>query len=189
MFKLIDERRDDEALATVDKLIADYNDNPHIAEAVCEVGAKYYELSMVKGDEPSVGEIPYWQSCADKAISVWQKLIEHVEPSDFPGWAYFYMGECYRGSCKLVDALRCYQKVADDFPELARAWRAQFLIADCYHQMRSRRQIDRSEGTALIAGAYRQVIAEDPNSECATIARNWLDFNESEVSRSGGTKP
>ena len=162
-------RGDDQAAQTViDKIIADFNDQPELAQAVCEIGHEYYSrarLQLAEAEEAQVDE--YYR----KAIAVWERIIQDLPASDITPRAYYVAAVCYSQELgEFVKGIAYYQAIAEHWPDYKYAWHAQYFVGMYYERLRNSGGIAASEADPLIEKAYRGVVEKYPDSESAAPA-------------------
>jgi len=124
--------------ASLDNLIADFNNHPHLAEAIFTLGEKYYnEAFWCENDglDTEAGEN------FAKALTVWEKIVTELPPSPFTPQAYYLSAVCYRDFGEYKKAIEYCEKVVNDWPDYRRAWHARFIIRRCYEKLKQQGRI------------------------------------------------
>jgi len=161
----------------VDKLLTDFANSPDVSEALCEIGEKYgvkgYEAKS-QGLETEAKE--YFQ----KAVSVWERLIQEFADYDFVARAYYCSAGCYELELSEYEiAIEYYQKILDNWPyfDYRRASYAQFGITRCYENLEKSGRISPEEAAVRIRQACNNLLADYPETTPAIIhaARKLLD--------------
>jgi tetratricopeptide (TPR) repeat protein len=163
------------AQEALDTLIADFNENPALPEAILQVGHGYYTKARLEekdGLDEKAKE--YYQ----RAITVWKRIITDLPASTGTSpEAYYCSAVVY--SQELGDYLKgidYYQKVVDNWPDYTFAWRAQFFVGMYYEKLRSSGSIPESEVIPKIEQAYQSVIEKYPDSKWVPYAAIKLGY-------------
>lgn len=154
----------------LNKMVADFKDNPELPRAVFVVGAKCF----FDAKTPDSGK---------RAMKTVQKVIEEL-PRTEPMAGMYKDVYCCAGDCSFdmndnTQAMSYYKKVADDFPEHILSAKAQFRIGKIYERQAQAGQVTKPEAQNQIKLAYEQLLLNHPNSEYADSAKNWLNKNKS----------
>ena len=166
---------DDEAVdEIIDGLIADYNDQSRLAQAVFRIGEEYdnlgYEYHKRRRSEMA-------RNSFQKAIAVWARIIKDLPPSRITAEAYHLTGETWGQLGEYETAIDCYKKVLDDWPGYKYAGHLQFLIGRMYQKLLKSGGISKAEACPQIKAAYQIVAAQYPDTQAAPIAVKWLKNN------------
>ncbi|MCK4914278.1 MAG: tetratricopeptide repeat protein [Planctomycetes bacterium] len=157
--------RDDEVLAAVDKLLVDFNDHPHLAEAIFSLGEEYYSKARSLENEGHTTEAKdYYQ----KDIAVQQKIIQEL-PSYTPR-ACFGLIACFCHLDEYEKAIKYCREVVDNWPDYEHAPLAQYLIGIYYTNLRNSGRLPEPKVNRLIEQAYKAVIEKYPDCKSAPNA-------------------
>jgi tetratricopeptide (TPR) repeat protein len=166
--------------ATVDRLIADFNDHPELAGALFEIGEEYYvkALHQMKYEGLDAQAEDYFR----KGIAVWDVITNEL-PEAYPAIAdaYLFSGICYRRLGQYEKAIEYYQKLVNNWAGYHWAGRTQFLIGKCYENLRDAGTLAESEANELIKQAYEAVVQKYPDCPFAADAwgkLGWLNFEK-----------
>jgi len=166
---------DSEAQTEIDRLVADFNDNPGLAEAIYQIGKKYHDDARRdegKGlDDEAIAH--YW-----KAITTWQIVREKYPDSDLAMRVCYLTGDCYRKVDEREKAVECYEEILSNWPDYEYAWSAQFLIGYCYEQLKHSGAVESPVADARTKAAYERVVEEYPSCPAAPAARDWLGHQD-----------
>ena len=165
---------DTAAQAALDRLIADFNDHPALPEAVVEIGEQYYHKAFTYKNESLDTEA---RDHFRKAIAVWERIITELPASATTPQAYYFSARCYRRLGEYNNAIKCYQKVVDDWPEYKYAWDAQYMIGRTYQYLKRSDAMPESKADPKIKAAYERVLQDYPDCPAAKAAQNWLKYN------------
>jgi len=164
---------DSNVLAAVDRLIADFKDQPGLSEALWQAGQEYYNKAARKdrgGFEEQARD--YYR----KAITLREKIIQELPSSDLTPQAYYTAAVIYSQELKEYNkGIEYYQKVVDNWPDYKYAWHAQYFIGMYYEKLRDSGGISASKANPKIEAAYRAVIENYPDSSSAKHAARKLD--------------
>jgi TolA-binding protein len=160
-----------QAEATLDKMVADFNNNPYLDEAILTIGLQCYDGGLSKERQ---GLAVQAVSRFEKAVEMWDRVI-----NEFPRYSLIpeiccRAGDCYHKLGKYEEAIQRYQKVVDDYPEYAYAWHAQFMVGYCYEGLKNTGAVEKSVADALTKAAYEQLIQNYPDCQAADYVRSWL---------------
>jgi len=157
------------AEAVVNELIADFNDEPNLPQAIFQIADKYYNLAIWQKKE---GHEDQSKEFYRKAIAIWGKMIQELPPNaNYTPRAYYCSAVCY--SQELAEhqkGIEYFQKIVDNWPKYKYAWDAQFLIGRSYEALRKSGSLPPSEADAKIEQAYQAVIEKYPDSNDAPYA-------------------
>jgi tetratricopeptide (TPR) repeat protein len=161
---------DEQAMAAVHKLIADFNDVWNVASAVFVVGELYYNRAFQYKNQGLEGKT---HDCFRKTIAVWQKIIAElpVDPT-YTAHAYYFLAVCHRRLGDHEKAVEYFQTVVNEWPKYQYAWSAQCLIGECYEKLRDSGALSESETNPKIEHAYQAVI--ENYGDCCLFGHSCL---------------
>lgn len=164
---------DPNALVRIDKLIANFKDQPGLVAALWLAGQEYYNKAARKDRE---GFEEQARNYYRKAITLREKIIQELSPSAFTAPAYYTAAVIYSQELhEYSEAIEYYQKVVDNWPDYKYAWHAQYFIGMYYEKLRDSGGISASKANPKIEAAYRAVIENYPDSSSAKHAARKLD--------------
>jgi outer membrane protein assembly factor BamD (BamD/ComL family) len=168
-------RGDDQAVQPViDKIIADFNDNPEVATAVFDVGDEYYsqgvEAEKAKNTATAAANFT-------KSIAVWKRITEGELPVRLPHTvhAWYFTGYAYERMRDYGKAIECCEKVISTWPNCEYAWRALLRISKMYKLLMKEDVVSDSEGWAAVKVVYEQIVQEYPECPAAGEVPRWLE--------------
>jgi tetratricopeptide (TPR) repeat protein len=193
----------DAAEASTDSLIANFQVDERIDEAVYDVadqynrfgryasakqlyqyildtwpdceGATWVKIGLAQSNI-SLGEKNTAESIIDGLVA---KLNADFPPdTDLPHMAvdgYYYAGGCYWKLGKYAHSIQCYQRIIDEFPDYEYAWNAQFMVGDNYEALKESGAISKSEADTKIKAAYEELLEKYPSCPAAKPAGVWLN--------------
>jgi len=157
------------AQAALDTLIADFNDNPALLEAVFIIGEQYYNKAFrCKKEGLAVESKANFQ----KTIAIWERITKELPPSYITQEAYYLSAACYSSLDQYEQAIEYYQKVVSVWPDYDRAWNAQFMIARCFDKIARSGAIPIADAAPIIRQACEKVIINYPDSLAVKAAKN-----------------
>lgn len=161
----------DKAAAAVDKLIADYNDNPNLAKGLFQIAEEYYMEGFRHENQGLVAESKYYFA---QAVNVWEKIIADMPESEYAAEGSLHCGDacCILG--EYDQALWLYQHLVDNWPQHKYAPHAQFLVAHTCQDLINRGIMPEAEAMPLIRQAYDRILADYADSEMAERAKRWF---------------
>ncbi len=109
----------------------------------------------------------------DKAIEVYQHIVDQAPYGDYGSKAQFRLGECYRKEKRFEEASRAFQKVLDEYPSSPSAEQAKYNVAFCAYQMSLRPSYDQSATDEAITW-FESFIASHPESTLVPEAKESL---------------
>jgi TolA-binding protein len=173
--QLIDEGQTEAAQTATDKLIADFNGDPSLADAIFVIGEQYYYKAMADANQ---GRADQAKANFAKTVSVWDRIRELPDSNStaVTADAYYFSALCYRSIGEYEKTIEYFQKVIDDWPGYQYAWSAQCLIGECYEMLRDCGVIPASEAQPLIEQAYKAVIEKYP--ACSLVGHACLKLAE-----------
>ena len=122
---------DANALAVIDRLIADFNNHPDLSETIFAIGEEYYNKAHnVKGDP----NLPKEQAEEHyrKALTVWERIITELPISTAcTPHAYYFSSVCYRHLGEYGIPIDYCQRIVDNWPDYRYIWHAKSMIRHC----------------------------------------------------------
>jgi len=109
----------------------------------------------------------------DKAIEIYQHVVDHAPYGAYGDKAQFKLGECYLTQNRLVEASRSFQKLVDDYPASELVEQSQFKIATCAKGLSLKASYDQSATDEAIEW-YESFIASNPDSAMVEEAESSL---------------
>ncbi len=109
----------------------------------------------------------------DKAIEIYEHVVQHAPYGDYADKAQMRLGECFIRERRYEEANRAFQKVVDEYPGSPLAEKAKFNVAFCARQLSLKASYDQSATDEAI-GWYEKFIASHPDSELLPQARESL---------------
>ena len=109
----------------------------------------------------------------DKAIEVYQHIVDQAPYGDYGSRAQFRLGECYRKQQRYEEASRAFQRLLDEYPNSPLAEQAKYNMAFCAYQMSLKPSYDQSATDEAI-NWYETFLATHPESELVPEARQSL---------------
>ena len=165
---------DANARAEIDRLIADFANNPDLAMAVSLIAEGYWEQALQERREGLHDEA---EVHFRKALGVWLRVIEELPETPHTTASYHFAGECYRVLEEDEKAIEYYQMVVDNWPDYESAWISQSLIGYLTKNLMKKGVIPKSEADVVIRDAFERVVKNYPDCGAANAARNWLKYN------------
>jgi tetratricopeptide (TPR) repeat protein len=159
------------AQAALDSLITDFKDNPDLPMAIIIVGEQYYKQGLSKED---AGLADQAKDHFQKAVKIWDRLINELPDSASVPEACCWAGDCYLKLGKYQESIQRFQKVVDNYPQYKNAGHAQFMVGRCFEGLKDTGAVEKSVADAKIKAAYQQVIQNYPDCPAAEYVRNWL---------------
>jgi len=175
VLSLIESGNDTAIEATLDSLIADFNDNPGLPETVFVIGEKYYNKAFRYDKE---GLDTKARDSFTKAIVVWGKIITELPESIATAWAYNFGADCYRRLGQHKKAIEYYQKVVDDWPDYEHASYALFSIGHIYEDLKKSGAMSKSEADSKTRTVFQQLLEKYPACKAAKAAELWLSSHK-----------
>jgi tetratricopeptide (TPR) repeat protein len=164
-------RTDTELQAAIDKLFTDFAGHPDLSDVVLAVAEPYYDEALRKEAEGLTSQArSYFQKALAVHETVKNRVPGYVPTADTLCWT----GVCYRALGDYQKSIECSQKVVDDWPGHEYAWRALFLVACNYEELKESGAISKSEAETKAKAAYEQLLEEYPNCLAAGTAQKWL---------------
>jgi len=151
----------------VQKLIADYNDNPNLAKGLLQIGEEYYQKASWCKKRELEGQ---WQEYFRRAVAVWDRIVLDLPTGDYTDDACYYSGRSYELLGEYEGAIAYYEQVVAGLPGGTRACEAQYRIARCYHELRMNGGMDIKEAIAKKRKAVEKLVAEYPDCELVGLA-------------------
>lgn len=110
----------------------------------------------------------------DKAIEIYQHVVDQAPYGEYAAHAQLRLGECYIRQHRYEEANRAFQRVADEYPDSPFVEEAKFKIAFCARQLSLKASYDQSATEEAITW-YDSFIANHPESDLIPEAKDSLD--------------
>jgi len=168
------ERGDDaNALSGIDKLLANFKDQPGLTGSIWLVGQQYYNKAVRKDIE---GLDEQARDYYRKAATLKEKIIQQLPLSGFTAPAYYTAAIIYAQELhEYSKGIEYYQKVVDKWPDYKYAWHAQYFVGMYYEMLRNSGGISASQANPKIKAAYQAVVENYPDSSAAKDAARKLE--------------
>jgi outer membrane protein assembly factor BamD (BamD/ComL family) len=181
----IKEGKDSEALAGIDTLITDYKDRRELPNTVFLFGENYWNQSrqeFAKANPVFQGRksVPN-EMVKDRlfqAKTVWEKIIDQLPDSNTKAQAYKFAAMCYQDLDDREKAITYYQTVVDKWPGYADADSCLFMIERVYCSFIELGIKSYSEVEPMMENAYKNIVANYPDSPYKQTAQKWLAYYE-----------
>lgn len=170
--------------AVLDSLLSDFSGHPLLPAAVTRVAEQYYiEAFRMEGE----GLISQAKGYFQKAVSIWQMVIDELpEPNTMPK-ACCWAGDCYhtlgvyeKSGEYFQKSKDCFQKVTEDYSDYEYAWHALFMVGRNYVKLQELGAVSESEAGPKIKAIYEQLIEVYPTCPAARYAQDWLNAYNSQ---------
>ena len=116
---------------------------------------------------------PLKMPALDKAIEIYQHVVDHAPYGEYADKAQMRLGECYVRQNRYEEANRAFQRVVDEYPGSPLLEQAKFKVAFCARQLSLKPSYDQSATDEAITW-YEKFIAGNPNSDLIPQARESL---------------
>ncbi len=109
----------------------------------------------------------------DKAVEIYQHILEQAPYSDYGDKAQFQLGECYILQKRFEEANRTFQRMLTDYPASALVDEAKYRVAFCARQLSLKPSYDQSATDEAIEW-YEEFIKSHPESSLLSQAQESL---------------
>ena len=116
---------------------------------------------------------PIKVAALDKAIEIYQHVVDHAPYGEYGDRSQLRLGECYIRQQRYEEANRAFQRVVDEYPTSPLAEEAKFKVAFCARQLSLKASYDQSATDEAITW-YDNFLSSNPDSELAPQARDAL---------------
>ena len=116
---------------------------------------------------------PIKMPALDKAIEIYQHVVEHAPYGEYGDRAQMRLGECFVRQARYEEASRAFQRVVDEYPSSALLEKAKFQVAFCARMLSLKPSYDQSATDEAI-GWYEKFIASHPGSPLLADAQESL---------------
>ena len=116
---------------------------------------------------------PIKMPALDKAIEIYQHVVDHAPYGDYADKAQMRLGECYVRQNRYEEANRAFQRVVDEYPNSPLLEQAKFKVAFCARQLSLKPSYDQSATDEAITW-YEKFIAGRPQSDLIPQAQESL---------------
>jgi tetratricopeptide (TPR) repeat protein len=164
------------AQAALNSLITDFKNNPGLPMAVIVVGEQYYKQGLSK---ENAGLADQARDRFEKAVKVWDRVINELPGSASVPEACCWAGDCYLKLGKYEESIQRFQKVVDNYPKYQHAGHALFMVGRNYESMKNAGLISESDADLKIKDAYTELLEKYPTCDIAKDAKEWIDQNNS----------
>jgi len=159
------------AHAQVSGLTADFADHPDLPEVLFWVGEQYHAMALQLEND---GQTADSGQCLQKAVAVWEIVIDDLPSCRAKAMAYDFAAESYYRLGNFQKAIDYYQQLISNWPGYEYAWNAQFHLGRSYEKLLKAGLISQSEADGKIRVAYQKLVADYPDCKPAKYARRWL---------------
>jgi len=184
--------QDAEAEAIYAKVLADYADDPQLAEVVHVMAEGYF----LRAFQPTVrGDISLTEELSDgtkayllKAVEKWEYIATKIPvDAEITPRAYYFLATAYHRLGDPAKAVQYASQLVERWPDHDMGWRAQHLIVKVYkRQIPDDQSIEESAAVEAMIEAARQLVEKYPACRVASTARKYLA--QFDVSKQGGEK-
>ncbi len=116
---------------------------------------------------------PIKMPALDKAIEIYQHVVDHAPYGEYADKAQMRLGECYLRQYRYEEANRAFQRVVDEYPSSPLLEQAKFKVAFCARQLSLKPSYDQSATDEAI-GWHEKFIAGHPSSDLVPQAQESL---------------
>ncbi len=116
---------------------------------------------------------PIKMPALDKAIEIYQHVVDHAPYGEYADKAQMRLGECYLRQYRYEEANRAFQRVVDEYPSSPLLEQAKFKVAFCARQLSLKPSYDQSATDEAI-GWHEKFIASHPTSDLMPQAQESL---------------
>ena len=109
----------------------------------------------------------------DKAIEIYQHVVDHAPYGDYGDRAQLRLGKSTLRQSRYEEANRAFQKVVDEYPNSPLVEQAKFKVAFCARQLSLKPSYDQSATDEAITW-YEKFMAAHPNSDLVPQAQQSL---------------
>jgi len=145
-----------------------YADSPYMQKGLISLVGEFFDKGLLSEDDS-------FKDYLREAIAMCE--AEGLIKADTPGRRHFIYSMLAESFLKLGDFARSasyYQRVADEYPDKAYAWHAQFMAGRAYEEMQQTGAISKEQAAVQIKSAYQKLLQEYPKCKSAKIAQKWL---------------
>jgi tetratricopeptide (TPR) repeat protein len=162
---------DEAAHASIDRLIADFNDHPSLPQTIFRIGEEYYKRAFQKEYNDLKSEA---QDYFQNAITVWEKIIPLESHTVYSPNAYYFSAICYRYMGQYEKAIEYYQETVSRWPTYRSSPYAQYYVGKCFEKLVRQKTISASDAAETIRHACQEVITNYPESSAVRAAKVML---------------
>lgn len=167
--------QDSQAEAIYQKILTDYANHSKLADAIDLMAQGYYDQAQAEVDPNQATVTQKAQEHFAAALGKWELIINRVPGTpEVTARAYDFAGLCNRYLNRFDIAIKCFQMVADRWPEYEYAGHLQYLVGRTGEYLKESGQVAASEADPVIKAAYEQLLAKYPGCPGARSARDWL---------------
>jgi tetratricopeptide (TPR) repeat protein len=162
------------AMEAIDNIVADFADHPALPEALCQAAEAYYSEAFRYENE---GLDERAEEYLRLATSVWERIVREFPKLDqnIEAQTYFLSGECYARLKEYEKAIECFKQLVTKWPDREYAWHAQFMIADCLHELAKSGRISKADAALQIQYNCQKLLDYYPNCAAVNPARNLME--------------
>ena len=178
IFELVDSGDDANVMAGVDQLITDYSKQRSIPELLSiwipgKYYSKYVDLKLAGFADDANVEL-------EKAVTIWEKIVDQLPGVFAAGPAYHWLGDSYQRQSKYQQATTCYQKAIDEHSGYELTWLSMYMLGQNYMQMQKLGLMSEAEATANTKAVYEELLEKYPTCRKVDAARGWLNRTNSQ---------
>jgi len=176
---------------SIDNLYVEFKDHPDLAEAIFDVGSKYWDIARTERNKinlkpgpnnPIPPNLRQWPILDDKikgnytkAHVIWERIIKELSSSSTTAQACHMVAECHRKLSQEQQAIEYYQTVVNNWPDYQYAWHCQYMIGRIYKDLKNSNTIPESDADLIIKDTFERLVENYPDCPPARSASIWLN--------------
>jgi tetratricopeptide (TPR) repeat protein len=158
----------------ITQLSTQFSSHPYIANALSLIGEEYYIKAF---DLDGKGQTAAARECLQKAIPIWEKVVNEHPASGVEPQVCCWLGDSYERMGNFQKSNGYFQKIVDSYPAHEMVWNALLKIGRNYEALLKTGILSKSEAEPKIRAAYQQIIDKYPDCAAVNYARKWLSRN------------
>lgn len=157
-------------------LLTQYKNHPILPKVIMLIADGYWERALLepkKDRKINQHAKRYFQKAITKSETVITNFpqIPHITAE-----AHHFTGECYYQLGQYDKAIEYCQKVIDNWPDYAYAWKAQFRIVKTNKRLLEAGVISESDAEAKITASCESLVEKFPECPAVRAAHTWLKY-------------
>jgi tetratricopeptide (TPR) repeat protein len=160
--------------ALTGQLKTDYAGNSRLTGMLLMIAEQYSDRGNML---EQAGEQEAALAAFEKALAIWQEIIDTGSESKFMVLACRWAGICYRHLERYEEALQCYQKIVEEYPGSYWARYALFMVGWNSQKLKEQGRAEAEQADTVTRIAYQQLIAQHPQYKLCRQAQIWLNEN------------
>lgn len=170
-----------QAREKINRMLTDFSENPRIVDALVVIGHVFaYEAARKKSLQQDEDQ---GRQLLEEAVALvdWKEILDRYPDEVGIAKTYHIVGNWHKALGQHKKAVEYYKLLCNKKPNYQRIGLVQFMIGNCYKELKYSGEVDMAEADIQIFQSYNQALnlLDNPNTPAADTMRAWLkDYSE-----------